>query len=62
MPNETMLRLQARQLWLRYRSSTSRPNEDERKILINAYWASLLPDDPDYSVPQWVEDGFPVMS
>ncbi len=31
----------------------------DREILTLAYWESALPDDPDYSVAQWVEDGFP---
>ena len=60
--SDTVLRFKARQLWLRYRSSESRPTEDERKLLTEAYWACVLPDDYDYNVAQWVEDGFPAMS
>ena len=50
--------LEARRLWQKYRSG-GRPNQEERDFLRDAYWSGLLPKDPDYSVAQWVEDGFP---
>lgn len=48
----------ARDLWRRYRNG-GRPTEAERGILLQAYYDNALPKDPDYSVYQWVEDGFP---
>ncbi len=49
---------EARRLWRKYRNG-GRPTSDERDTLLEAYYASVLPRDPDYSVYQWVEDGFP---
>lgn len=58
MANKQALALQARDLWRKYRNG-GRPSESERSTLRDAYWSGCLPKDPDYSVAQWVEDGFP---
>lgn len=49
---------QSKIIWARCRGGDS-PTQTERDVLLEAYWASVLPEDPDYSVYQWVEDGFP---
>lgn len=49
----------ARVIWRRHRNADSRPSNDERDVLLKAYYASVLPRDPDFNVYQWVEDGYP---
>ena len=51
----------AREIWQRARWSTIPLNNDERAIMLDAYWSSVLPSDPDFNLGQWVEDGFPVI-
>lgn len=58
MATKETLAIRAVVLWRRFRTG-GRPNEQERSVLREAYWASCLPKDPDYNVYQWVEDGFP---
>lgn len=36
-----------------------RPTKPERRLLIDLYWSGQLPRDTNYSLYQWVEDGFP---
>lgn len=45
-------------LWLKY-SRGGRPTEREKELFREAYYENSLPNDPDYNVYQWVEDGFP---
>jgi len=55
------LRSAASDIWQRYRNG-GRPDEREREIFTHAYWAGVLPRDPNYGdLGQWVEDGFPSM-
>lgn len=58
MDERQQLREKAKEIWRRYRSGGS-PSEAEKSTMRSAYYDSLLPKDPDYSVGQWVEDGFP---
>lgn len=51
------LRREARRVWLKYRNRLEcAPTRRESATLINAYYAGVLPRDPDYSPHQWVED------
>ena len=53
------LKDKALKVWRRYRGRDARPTQLERDLLLQAYYTGALPRDPDYSVSQWVEDGFP---
>lgn len=53
------LRARAREVWLDYREDNIYPTDRGKSILRNAYYESVLPRDPDFSVAQWVEDCFP---
>jgi hypothetical protein len=53
-------REKAKEAWARAkRHRQSRLGEEDRHVLTMAYWQGCLPKDDDYSVAQWVEDGFP---
>lgn len=58
--NRIQLTAKSKEIWLKYRSGGV-PDQDERKVMLDAYWENVLPRDPDYSVVQWVEDGFPML-
>lgn len=58
MSNEEF-RIAAYEIWRHLRGTDMHPTEAEKKVLLAAYWESCLPKDPDYSLEQWVEDGFP---
>jgi hypothetical protein len=45
-------------IWSRYRSGKKLKPAD-RQIMREAYYVNVLPQDRDFSVTQWVEDGFP---
>ena len=53
------LRAAARTIWLRCRRDESAPSATARETMRAAYWANVLPTDPDFDVAQWVEDGCP---
>lgn len=51
---------QAAKIWRKYKprldvGESPFPSKEERRILLDAYWANQLPRDPDYSVFEWVE-------
>jgi hypothetical protein len=52
------LREKAKLAWKKHRNN-QRLEQSDKDVLIDAYWASVLPVDSDYDVGQWVEDGFP---
>jgi hypothetical protein len=43
-------------LWRKARSG-GELSEEERELMRQAYWEDRLPDDLDFDVYQWVEDG-----
>lgn len=58
-PTKRELALNALNVWRRYRGTDRHPTQADMDVLRSAYWEGCLPKDPDYSVAQWVEDGFP---
>lgn len=52
------LREKAAEIWGRFRRGQGLDPAD-RANMIDAYWAHDLPDDPNYDLYQWVEDGMP---
>lgn len=54
-----LLREKAIFVWSRCRGGACVPTDEDRRVLTAAYWEGVLPQDPDYCVAQWVEDGFP---
>lgn len=45
-------------IWAQYRRGHDLTDED-MSVLRQAYYMSVLPRDPDFSVYEWVERGFP---
>lgn len=60
--DKVALKSRALQVWRRHRGRDTSPTQDERDVLVQAYYAGVLPRDPDFSVSQWVEDGCPPLS
>ena len=58
MTNEE-LRAAALEIWHRIKRGNTRLEKHEESVMNQAYYAGVLPKDPDYSVAQWVEDGMP---
>lgn len=48
---------EANHIWSEFKRKGIPLNQDQKRLMLQAYWESLTPKDSDYSVDQWVEDG-----